>query len=116
MAAPNPHEAAGELVARAKRGDDDAFGELVRRYRDRIFALALHLTGCEPEADDVTQEVFLRAYAKLGDFEGRSEFFTWVYRMTVNRCLNATRDRRRRRETTMEDPRIDSVASDMDAA
>ncbi len=106
MALPHPHETASVLVARAKAGDDHAFGELVRRYRDRILALALHMTGDESEADDIAQEVFLRAYAKLSDFQGRSEFFTWVYRMTVNRCLNLTRDRKRRCETALDDPRI----------
>lgn len=100
------HSAATELVRLAKAGDQGAFGELVRRYRPRIFALALHLTSNESEADDVTQEVFLGAYRALDRFQGRSHFFTWVYRMTVNRSLNARRDKKRRRETTMDDPRV----------
>jgi RNA polymerase sigma-70 factor (ECF subfamily) len=100
------HSAATELVRLAKAGDQNAFGELVRRYRPRIFALALHLTSNESEADDVTQEVFLGAYRSLDRFQGRSHFFTWVYRMTVNRSLNARRDKKRRRETTMDDPRV----------
>lgn len=108
MARSKPHhEAAAELVARAKAGDRRAFGELVRRYRPRIFALALHLTGRESDADDIAQEVFLKAYKALDTFEGRSEFFTWVYRMAVNRSLNARRDRARRGETAMDDPRVD---------
>ncbi len=106
---------AAELVARAKAGSSDAFGELVRRYRPRILALALHLCGTESEADDIAQEVFFKAYRKLASFEGRSEFFTWVYRMAVNRSLNARRDRSRRRETTMDDPRVD-IAVAVDAA
>lgn len=115
MASRNPHEAAGTLVARAKAGDQAAFGELVRRYRPRIFALALHLTGRESDADDITQEVFLRAYRALDTFEGRSEFFTWVYRMAVNRSLNVRRDRKRRGETPMDDPRVDRAVA-VDAA
>lgn len=112
MARSKPHhEAAAELVARAKAGDDRAFGELVRRYRPRIFALALHLTGRESDADDIAQEVFLKAYKALASFEGRSEFFTWVYRMAVNRSLNARRDRERRGETTMDDPRVDRAVA-----
>ncbi len=106
MASNNPHEAAAALVARAKEGDQAAFCELVRRYRPRIFALALHLTGRESDADDIAQEVFLRAYKALDSFEGRSQFFTWVYRMAVNRSLNTRRDRKRRGETTMDDPRV----------
>ena len=70
-----------ELVARAQAGEKQAFGELVRRYRPRILALALHLGGSESEAEDIAQEVFFKAYRKLDSFEGRSEFFTWVYRI-----------------------------------
>lgn len=103
------------LVAQAKAGDKRAFGELVRRYRDRILALCLHLTGNEGDAEDITQEVFLRAYRALPQFEGRSQFFTWVYRMAVNRSLNARRDRKRRRENSMDDPRVDRAIA-VDAA
>jgi RNA polymerase sigma-70 factor, ECF subfamily len=108
------------LVARAKAGDGQAFDQLVRRYRRRIFALALHLSGSNSEADDITQDVFLKAYRALDGFEGRSEFFTWVYRMAVNRSLNARRDRMRRKEQPMVaadgevDPRIE-LAVQVDA-
>ena len=106
-------EAAALLVTRAQAGDSRAFEELVRRYRKRIFALALHICGSASEADDITQDVFLRAYRALHTFEGRSEFFTWVYRMTVNRSLNARRDRARRSEDTLDDPRLElAVAVD----
>ena len=99
-------QAATVLVNRAKAGDRAAFEELVRRYRSRILALALHLSGNESEAEDITQEVFLKAYQKISSFEGRSHFFTWVYRMTVNRSLNAKRDKKRRREEALDDPRV----------
>ena len=98
---------ASALVEAAKRGDDKAFEALVRRYRKRIYALALHMTRSASEADDITQEVFLKAYRALPQFEGRSQFFTWVYRMTVNRSLNAKRDRARRGEDTLDDPRLE---------
>ncbi|MBA3395843.1 MAG: sigma-70 family RNA polymerase sigma factor [Deltaproteobacteria bacterium] len=101
------------LVAAAKSGDGRAFESLVRRYRKRIFALALHICGSSSEADDITQDVFLKAYRALPEFEGRSQFFTWVYRMTVNRSLNARRDRARRGEDTLDDPRLElAVAVD----
>lgn len=106
--------AAALLVARAKAGDGQAFDELVRRYRKRIFALALHLSGSDHEADDITQDVFLRAFRALDGFEGRSEFFTWVYRMTVNRSLNARRDRQRRGEQSIDhttDPRVERAVA-----
>jgi RNA polymerase sigma-70 factor (ECF subfamily) len=103
----NQAKAATELVRRAKAGDRQAYGELVRRYRARIVALALHLSGSASEAEDIAQDVFMRAYQKLDGFEGRSHFFTWIYRMAVNRALNAKRSKKRRRETDMEDERID---------
>jgi RNA polymerase sigma-70 factor (ECF subfamily) len=98
---------ASALVAAAKAGDRRAFEALVVRYRKRLFALALHITGSASEADDITQDVFLKAYRALPQFEGRSQFFTWVYRMTVNRSLNVRRDRARRGEDTLDDPRLE---------
>jgi RNA polymerase sigma-70 factor (ECF subfamily) len=104
---------ATSLVAAAKAGDQRAFDALVVRYRKRIFALALHITGSASEADDIAQDVFLKAYRALPQFEGRSQFFTWVYRMTVNRSLNVRRDRARRGEDTLDDPRLElAVAVD----
>lgn len=97
---------AAELVARAKAGDTAAFDELVRKYRARVYSLALHLTGQASDADDITQDAFLKAYHKLPEFEGRSEFFTWIYRITLHRALNAKRDRKRRRTVPMDDPRL----------
>ena len=97
------------LVEGAKRGDPRAFDELVRRYRVRVFALALHLSGSESDADDITQDVFIRAFHTLQQFEGRSEFFTWAYRLTVNRSIDARRARARRSESSIEDddPRLE---------
>lgn len=101
------------LVEAAKAGDQRAFGALVKRYRKRIYALALHMTRSASEADDIAQEVFLKAYRALPAFAGRSQFFTWVYRMAVNRALNARRDRARRGEDTLDDPRLElAVAID----
>ena len=104
-------EIAVRLVVRAKAGDHSAFNELVRRYRSRILALALHLTRNESDAEDITQEVFISAYRALPKFAGRSEFFTWVYRMAVNRSLTARRDRDRRGETPMDDPRVEKAVA-----
>jgi RNA polymerase sigma-70 factor (ECF subfamily) len=101
------------LVDAAKAGDRGAFAALVARYRKRIFALALHITRSASEADDIAQDVFLKAYRALPEFEGRSQFFTWVYRMTVNRSLNVRRDRARRGEDMLDDPRLElAVAVD----
>src|SRR5262245_44981037 len=120
MATPAEREAAtaAHLVACAKAGDPRAFNALVLRYRKRIFALALHLSGSERDADDIVQDVFIRAYHALDRFEGRSEFFTWVYRLTLNRAFDAKRARARKRESSINeyeehDPRIEwSIAVD----
>jgi RNA polymerase sigma-70 factor (ECF subfamily) len=101
------------LVARAQAREPGAFDALVRRYRKRIFALALHLSGSESDADDIAQDVFVRAFHAIDRFEGRSEFFTWVYRLTLNRALDARRARARRSESSIDaeetarDPRIE---------
>jgi RNA polymerase sigma-70 factor (ECF subfamily) len=99
------------LVERARTGDKSAFNALVERFRPRIYALALHLTGSRSEADDVAQEAFLRAYHQLGAFEGRSQFFTWLYRIAVNRALNRRRDHKRRADVTLDDPRVQAAVS-----
>jgi RNA polymerase sigma-70 factor (ECF subfamily) len=106
---------ASELVAAAQAGDQRAFEALVVRYRPRIYALALHLTGSPSDADDITQDAFLRAYARLAEFEGRSQFFTWLYRIALHRALNIKRNRGRRPTTPLDDPRI-TAAIAVDAA
>jgi len=76
------------LVLRAGRGDRVAFAELVRRHQGKVRALLLRLCGDRSLADDLAQEVFLRAYRGLVGFEGRSSFGTWVYRISYNVYLN----------------------------
>ncbi len=106
-----PGDKTDRLVKRAQAGDRAAFDDLVRRYRARIYALSLHLTGSRSEADDITQDVFTRAYQQLHTFAGRSEFFTWLYRIAVNRSLNARRDTARRRTSGLDDPRVQAAVA-----
>ena len=80
---------------RARTGDREAFGRLVRRHQRRVYAAALHILQNHSDADDATQETFVRAYKGLGTFDGRSDFFTWLYRITVNTALNALRGGKR---------------------
>jgi RNA polymerase sigma-70 factor, ECF subfamily len=80
---------------RARQGDREAFGRLVRRHQRRVYAAALHILGNHMDADDVTQESFVRAYKGLSTFDGRADFFTWLYRITVNTALNALRSDKR---------------------
>jgi RNA polymerase sigma-70 factor, ECF subfamily len=72
------------LVERAAAGDDDAFGELVRRHQVRVFTLARALTGDDGAAEDVAQETFIRVFRGLRRFRGESAFRTWLYRIVVN--------------------------------
>ncbi|MEM6955402.1 MAG: sigma-70 family RNA polymerase sigma factor [Myxococcota bacterium] len=104
-------EEAAELVAAAKAGDERAFARLVDLYRPRIYALALHLTGRPSDADDITQDAFLNAYRRLPTFEGRSEFFTWLYRIALHRALNVKRNRGRRPTVGLEDARVSAAVA-----
>jgi RNA polymerase sigma-70 factor (ECF subfamily) len=99
-----------ELVEAARSGDAEAFGALVRRHQKRIYRLALHLLRNGTEAEDVTQETFVRAYGAIGRFDGRSEPFTWIYRIAVNLSLNAIRSRKPNRNAVApDDPRIEGL-------
>jgi RNA polymerase sigma-70 factor, ECF subfamily len=79
-----------QLVERAQSGDEQAFAELVRRHGALVFRLAVSILGREfiPEAEDVTQEVFLKVHHAIGSFRGESEFRSWIYRITFNQAVN----------------------------
>jgi RNA polymerase sigma-70 factor (ECF subfamily) len=81
---PVPAELEAVLVDRAKDGDRDAFEELVRRHADRLYAVVVRFVADGEEAQEVTQEAFLRAWRGIARFEGRSRFFTWLYRIGIN--------------------------------
>lgn len=98
-----------DLVDRAKGGDSAAFGQLVRRHQARIQRLAIHLLRSRSEAEDVTQETFIRAYRAIDRFDGRSEPYTWLYRIAVNLSLNTLRSRRSSRTSEADDPRMSGV-------
>jgi RNA polymerase sigma-70 factor, ECF subfamily len=102
-----------DLVDRAKSGDARAFGELVRRHQQRIHRLAVHMLRDRAEAEDVTQETFIRAFQALGRFDGRSEPYTWFYRITINLSLNRIRSRKTSRAShDTDDPRLDGLLTD----
>jgi RNA polymerase sigma-70 factor (ECF subfamily) len=84
----------GSLVARFQGGDESAFDELVARHRKAVYRLAHRLLGCHEDADDLSQEAFIRAYRGLPGFRGEAAFRTWVTRIVVNLALNARQARR----------------------
>lgn len=92
-----------ELVRLHVEGDPDAFGELFRRHKDRMWAVALRTTGNPELASDCVQDAFIAAYRRAGSFRGDSAFTTWMHRIVVNACL----DRLRRDKPTSELPEID---------
>ena len=103
-----------DLVDRARAGDTDAFRELVDRHSQTMFKTAFRLTGNEADADDLVQEAFLRAYRKLDRFDGRSQFSTWLYRITVNCGMDLMRKKSRRQARAAMDDGVvlDSVATE----
>ncbi len=86
------------LVREAQRGNRAAFEELVRHYDQAVLRLALHLTGSEHEAQDIYQEAFLKAYKSVGNFRFECSFYTWIYRIVTNLCLDYLRKRQVRKE------------------
>ncbi|KUM73951.1 RNA polymerase sigma factor [Streptomyces griseorubiginosus] len=82
------------LAVRAAEGDEDAFAVLVQRHAPSLIQLATRLLGTRTEAEDAVQDAFLSAWRRLPEFQGRSSFGTWMYRIVTNRCLNVLRSRR----------------------
>jgi len=91
------------LVAAAKEGDESAFETLVKRYRPRIFALALRYTRVPEDAEDVVQEAFRKALVSLCRFEGKSAFSTWLTRIAINEALMSLRRGRALREVPIDE-------------
>ena len=79
------------LVERARSGEMGAFRELVERYKKKIYYLSLDLTGNHHDAEDLSQEVFIKAYRSLKKFRGDAKFNSWLYRITVNTCISQKR-------------------------
>ncbi|MFD8948719.1 RNA polymerase sigma factor SigM [Streptomyces xanthophaeus] len=92
-----------DLLARHAAGDPDAFGELVRRHRDRLWAVALRTLGDREEAADAVQDALVSAYRAAHTFRGESAVTTWLHRITVNACLDRARKAASRRTAPLDD-------------
>jgi RNA polymerase sigma-70 factor (ECF subfamily) len=93
----------GALVQAAKSGDLSAFEELVNRYERRIFRLTMHITQNREDAEDATQDAFMKSFKNLDNFEGSSRFYTWLVRIAVNEALMRLR-RRRPNVVSLDEP------------
>lgn len=102
------HSAAGvkdesQLIERALEGDREAFGQLVYRYQDRLYASMIQITGSSDDAEDVVQDAFVRAFVKLHTFQQNSQFFTWLYRIAFNSAL--TNKRKQKNDLSIDQTR-----------
>ena len=83
------------VIHACQQGDREAFRLLFEAYKDRVFSIACYSLGDETAADDVTQQIFVKLFTRIGQFRGDSEFTTWLYRLVINSCLDERRRQRR---------------------
>ncbi|RKX41428.1 MAG: RNA polymerase subunit sigma-24 [Verrucomicrobia bacterium] len=118
-----PEEESGpsdaELVLQSQQGDMRAFDELVERYHGKIYGLTYNMTSNREDAEDLTQEVFVKAFEALPRFRGKSSFYTWLYRIAVNKTINYRKKRNRKRALSLDqfdqDIKTDDVYHDLTA-
>lgn len=91
-----------DLVRLAQEGDTDAFSTLVERYHSRIYTLTFQMTSSREDAEDLTQEVFVKAFEALPRFKGKSSFYTWLYRIGINKTINYRKKRNRNRPVSLD--------------
>lgn len=92
-----------ELVDSARHGDLKAYDELVKRYQERIYATIYHMTSNHEDANDLAQESFVKAFQALKSFKGGSSFYTWLYRIAVNKTINFLKQRKNRQHMSLND-------------
>ena len=92
-----------QIVRRAQKGDLAAYDELVRRYQERIYATIYHMTSNHEDANDLAQESFIKGFQALKSFKGGSSFYTWLYRIAVNKTINFLKQRKHRSAMSLND-------------
>jgi RNA polymerase sigma-70 factor (ECF subfamily) len=100
---PAPEVEEGVLVRRAQHGDLAAYDDLVRRYQERIYSTVYHMTSNHEDASDLAQEAFIKAFQALKSFKGGSSFYTWVYRIAVNKTINFLKQRKNKGQLSLND-------------
>jgi RNA polymerase sigma-70 factor (ECF subfamily) len=98
-----PEVAEKVLVENARRGDMGAYDALIRRYQERIYATVYHMTSNHEDANDLTQEAFIKAFQALKSFKGGSSFYTWIYRIAVNKTINFLKQRKNHAAMSLND-------------
>src|SRR5207237_2585495 len=98
------------LVQRAREGDLEAYDDLVKRYQERIYATIYHMTSNHEDANDLAQEAFIKAFQALKSFKGGSSFYTWVYRIAVNKTINFLKQRKNRSLMSLDDIDVNAAA------
>lgn len=92
-----------ELVRRTRDGDFEAYNDLVRRYQERIYATIYHMTSNHEDANDLAQDTFIKAFQALNSFKGGSSFYTWIYRIAVNKTINFLKQRKNKAQMSLDD-------------
>lgn len=92
-----------QLVRRAQAGDYAAFDALVQKYQERVYATVYHMTSNHEDANDLTQDAFIKAYRAINSFKGDSSFFTWIYRIAVNKTINFLKTRKNKIHLSLND-------------
>lgn len=106
-----------QIIGRVRGGETRLFEELVRRYQDRVYGMAARLVGGSPDAEDIAQEVFLKAFRGLEGFKGDAKFSTWLYRITWNLCTDwVRRNRKPGRQHSSIDEAPETADSRVDVA
>jgi RNA polymerase sigma-70 factor (ECF subfamily) len=96
-------ELESELVQRSRNGDLSAYDELVKRYQQRIYATIYHMTSNHDDANDLAQDSFIKAFSALKSFKGGSSFYTWLYRIAVNKTINFLKQRKNKHHMSLND-------------
>jgi RNA polymerase sigma-70 factor (ECF subfamily) len=101
-----------EWIVAAKAGDEHAFGKLMRKYEERVQNHCVRIVGDEQEAEDLKQEVFIKVYRSLPNYEHTYGFYTWMYRITQNCCIDRIRKIKRQAQEVSLTPSLDEEGSE----